>query len=55
MFCVVDVCKTLYISYVERFCTYVPFIYFDTYFPCLSNCWDRPRGLQKIVYWVKSL
>jgi len=24
--------------------------YFDTYFPCISNCWDRPRGLQKIVY-----
>ena len=23
--------------------------YFDTYFPCISNCWARPRGLQKIV------
>jgi len=27
-------------------------IYFDTYFyfACISNCWARPRGLQKIVY-----
>jgi len=25
-------------------------IYFDTYFPCIRNCWARPRGLQKIVY-----
>jgi len=25
-------------------------IYFDTYFLCISNCWVRPRGLQKIVY-----
>ena len=25
-------------------------IYFDTYFPCISNCWARPRRLQKIVY-----
>ena len=24
-------------------------INFDTYFPCISNCWDRPRGLQKIA------
>jgi len=27
-------------------------IYFDTYFPCISNCWVRPRGLQKIVYFT---
>jgi len=25
-------------------------IYFDTYFPCISNCCARPQGLQKIVY-----
>jgi len=25
-------------------------ICFDTYFPYISNCWARPRGLQKIVY-----
>jgi len=25
-------------------------IYFDTYYPCISNCWARPRGLQKFVY-----
>jgi len=25
-------------------------IYFDTYFPCISNCWAGPRGLQKNVY-----
>jgi len=24
--------------------------FFDTYFPCISNCWARPRDLQKIVY-----
>jgi len=24
-------------------------IYFDTYFSCISNCWARSRGLQKIV------
>jgi len=23
--------------------------YFDTYFPCISTCWARTRGLQKIV------
>jgi len=23
-------------------------IYFDTYYPCISNCWARPRGLQKV-------
>jgi len=23
---------------------------FDTHFPCISNCWARPRGLQKIAY-----
>jgi len=25
-------------------------IYFDTYFPCISNIWTRPWGLQKILY-----
>ena len=25
-------------------------ISFDTYYPCISNCWVRPRDLQKIVY-----
>jgi len=25
-------------------------IYFDTYFPCISNCWARPRGQQKFIY-----
>jgi len=25
-------------------------IYFDTYFPCISNYWARPRSLQKILY-----
>jgi len=23
---------------------------FDTYFSCIRSCWDRPRGLQNIVY-----
>jgi len=30
------------------------FFYFDTYFPCISNCWARPRGLQKIVYFHRG-
>jgi len=25
-------------------------ICFDAYYPCISNCWVRPRGLHKIVY-----
>ena len=25
-------------------------IHFDTHYPCISNCWARPRRLQKIVY-----
>jgi len=25
-------------------------IYFDTHFPCISNCCARPPGLHKIVY-----
>ena len=25
-------------------------IYFDTYYPCISNCLARTQGLQKIVY-----
>ena len=23
-------------------------IYFDTYFPCINNCWARPQGLRKL-------
>ena len=25
-------------------------ICFDAYYPCISNCWVRPRGLQNIAY-----
>jgi len=25
-------------------------MYFDTYNPCISNCWARQRGLHKIAY-----
>jgi len=38
------------VSFYDAFQVKSTQIYFDAYFPCVSNCWVRLQGLNKIVY-----
>jgi len=38
------------VVHVSQFGSLLDLFWFDTYFPSISNCWARPRGLQKIEY-----
>jgi len=38
------------VLFYQAFQVKITQIDFDTYFPCISNCWVRPRSLQKVVY-----
>jgi len=41
---------TDYVLFYHTFQVKTTHIYFDAYFPCISNCWAKSWGLQKIVY-----